>query len=59
MAEDKNEIENKIKKIEEEMQLPDFWSDKNKAQELLRELSDLKREKEGLGKYDRGKNDRG
>lgn len=36
------------------MQLPDFWSDKNKAQELLRELSDLKREKEGLGKYDRG-----
>ncbi|MDQ5922593.1 MAG: peptide chain release factor 2, partial [Patescibacteria group bacterium] len=54
MAEDKNEIENKIKKIEEEMQLPDFWSDKNKAQELLRELSDLKREKEGLGKYDRG-----
>lgn len=54
MAEDKSEIENKIKEIEGMMQLPDFWSDKNKAQELLRELSDLKREKEGLGKYDRG-----
>jgi peptide chain release factor 2 len=36
------------------MQLPDFWSDKVKAQALVKELNDLKLEKDGLGKYDRG-----
>ena len=54
MTGDKSEIEKKIKDIEDRMQLPDFWSDKNKAQEILKELADLKREKEGQGKYDRG-----
>ena len=36
------------------MQEPDFWADKQKAQTLIRELSELKDEKAGLGKYDRG-----
>ena len=51
---DKNEIQREIEKLEEEMQNPDFWSDKNKAQEILRTLSELKDKKEGLGKYDKG-----
>jgi len=36
------------------MLLPDFWSDKNKAQNILKELAELKNKKEGLGKYDKG-----
>jgi len=52
--EDTNFIERKIQEIEKEMALPNFWDDKNKAQEVLRELADLKSKKEGLGKYDKG-----
>ncbi len=54
MAEDTNDIDNKIKELEEEMIGPDFWSDKIKAQATLKELSELKDKKEGLGKYDKG-----
>jgi peptide chain release factor 2 len=54
MAEDANIIEEKIKKLEEEMTSPDFWSDKNKAQNILKELSELKEKKEGVNKYDKG-----
>ena len=32
----------------------DFWADKNKAQNTLRELAELKNKKEGAGKYDKG-----
>ena len=51
---DTTEIENKIAEIEKEMQAPDFWQDKSRAQERVRELQDLKMQKEGSGKYDRG-----
>jgi peptide chain release factor 2 len=57
MEQNKNEIEEKIKKLEEEMQNPDFWNDKNKAQDVLKELSELKEKKEGKNgpnKYDKG-----
>ena len=54
MMKDKNEIEEQIKKLEASMQAVDFWSDKNKAQRVLRELSELKEKKEGLGAHDRG-----
>lgn len=54
MAEDTHEIEEQIKKLEEDMASPDFWADKVKAQAVLKELAELKAKKEGLGKYDRG-----
>jgi len=54
MEKDLNEIEKKIKVLEAEMQSLDFWADKNKAQNALRELAELKAKREGVGKYDKG-----
>jgi peptide chain release factor 2 len=54
MVQDANEINKKIKELEEAMVAPDFWNDKIKAQATLRELSELKEKKEGFGKYDKG-----
>ena len=51
---DTNDIQKEIEKLEAEMQKPDFWNDKAKAQALLRELAELKDKKKGLGKYDKG-----
>lgn len=51
---DTTEIEKKILEIEEEMNAPDFWLDKVRAQERVRELQELKSQKEGAGKYDKG-----
>ena len=55
MQKDTSEIEKEIESLEKEMQTPDFWNDKAKAQEVIKRISELKAEKEGLGKYDRGK----
>ena len=33
---------------------PDFWSDKIKAQAIIKEISDLKEKLAGVGKYDKG-----
>jgi len=52
-----NKIESEIKKLETEMQSPDFWNDKNRAQTTLKELAELKEKKEGKigpNKYDKG-----
>ncbi len=49
-----NEIAIEIEKLEIEMQAIDFWNDKNKAQVILKKLSELKEKKEGVGKYDKG-----
>jgi len=54
MAEDMNLIDEKIKRLEEEMLSPNFWSDKNKAQATLKELEELRNKKEGFNKYDKG-----
>lgn len=54
MEKDSNDIQKEIERLEAEMQVPDFWSDKNKAQNVLRELALLKEKKEGAGKYDKG-----
>ncbi|MEI7810471.1 MAG: peptide chain release factor-like protein [bacterium] len=51
---DTNEINKKIKELEEQMVLPDFWADKNKAQTVIKELAELKDKKEGFGKHDKG-----
>jgi peptide chain release factor 2 len=49
---EKEEIEKRIAEIESLMQGADFWSDKNRAQALIKELQDLKTEAEGGDKYD-------
>jgi peptide chain release factor 2 len=54
MTEDVSAIEEKIKELETKMANPNFWDDKNKAQAVLKELTELKNRKEGLGKYDKG-----
>lgn len=57
MKEDTIQIEEQIKKLEEEMILPDFWNDKNRAQSVLKELQELKNKKdgkEGPRKFDKG-----
>ncbi len=51
---DVNQIEREIEEIEAQMQAPDFWSDKVKAQETIKLLNELKAKKEGVGKYDKG-----
>ncbi len=44
----------RIAEIEAAMTAPDFWSDPQDAQALIKELQDLKAEAEGGGKYDNG-----
>lgn len=44
----------KLVELETLMQSADFWSDKNKAQAVIKEIADLKAEIEGIGKYDKG-----
>lgn len=53
-TEDTNDIQKQIDGLEAQMQGPDFWNDKNNAQNVLKELAELKDKKEGLGKYDKG-----
>ncbi len=50
---DKKEIELKIKELEQEMLLPDFWNDSKLAQEKIALLQQLKDELQGVGKYDK------
>ncbi len=49
-----DEIKEKIEKLEAEMMAPDFWLDKNRAQEKIRELNNFKEELAGENKYDKG-----
>ncbi|OGI66708.1 hypothetical protein A2823_00725 [Candidatus Nomurabacteria bacterium RIFCSPHIGHO2_01_FULL_41_91] len=54
MEKDLVNIQEKIEKLEAQMLEADFWSDKNKAQNILRELAELKSKKVGVHKYDKG-----
>lgn len=54
MNSDKEKIQQKIAEIENAMGNPDFWLNKDKAQETVRELQALKDSLEGIGKCDRG-----
>lgn len=49
-----DEINRRIEEIEQSMQSVDFWSDKNTAQSMIRELENLRNQKDGLGQYDKG-----
>lgn len=49
-----NDIDKQIEELEASMLEVGFWSDKVKAQETIRKLNDLKAEKEGFGKHDKG-----
>lgn len=46
--------EQKIKEIEDAMLDPSFWADKDKAQELVRQLNELKKNGDPEKKYDKG-----
>ena len=54
MTEDTNDIDKEIERLEAEMLAPEFWNDKVRAQNVLKELAELKDKKEGHGKYDKG-----
>ncbi|MFA7192008.1 MAG: PCRF domain-containing protein [Candidatus Paceibacterota bacterium] len=51
---DTNDIQAQIDTLEQEMQGPDFWSDKVRAQSTIKKLQELKDELLGAEKYDRG-----
>ena len=44
----------KIVELEAEMVTTDFWSDKNHAQAVIKEIAELKAKIAGVGKYDKG-----
>lgn len=50
----KEDIKIEIEKLEAEMQSPDFWQDKTKAQGAIKKLNELKEKLAGVGKYDKG-----
>ena len=49
-----NEIEEKIKELEAEIQKADFWNDKVKAQSTIRQIAEYKSELLGKDKYNKG-----
>jgi len=51
---DKEEQIKKLAELESEMNSPNFWTDKNKAQATIKLISELKSEIAGVGKYDNG-----
>lgn len=51
---DKEKIEERIRQLEEVMARSDFWSDKELAQETIKEFNELKEKLAGVGKYDKG-----
>lgn len=48
------EIQKKIEELESQMYDTHFWDDKIRAQAILKEISDLKDEQAGQGKFDKG-----
>lgn len=49
-----DEQKNKLKELEDSLQEPDFWQNKEKAQETLREIREIKAKLSSLNKYDKG-----
>ncbi len=50
----KEELQAKITELEASMSAMDFWSDKVRAQAVIKEIAELKEKILGVGKYDRG-----
>ena len=50
---DSQNLEARILEIETAMSSADFWSDKDKAQQMIRELGELKDKKEGVAAFDK------
>ena len=50
----KEKTENRILEIETKMLKPDFWQNSTQAQNLIKEMQDLKDELEGVNKFDKG-----
>ncbi len=50
----KESIQQKLTELEARMYAPDFWQDKDAAQNVLREIEELKAKMEGVGKFDKG-----
>lgn len=48
------ELDTRIAEIEAAMSGADFWSDKDKAQAMIRELGELRQKKEGAAVFDKG-----
>ncbi len=51
---DSQDLDMRIAEIESAMSGGDFWSDKEKAQAMIRELAELKQKKEGAAAFDKG-----
>ena len=54
MEQNKEEIKIEIEKLENEMFQADFWNDKNKAQNTIKRMGDLKDQLLGVDKHDKG-----
>ncbi|MEI6352584.1 MAG: PCRF domain-containing protein [Candidatus Nomurabacteria bacterium] len=54
IMQDKNNIQNEIEILETQMNSVDFWNDKNKAQEVIQKIKELKAELEGGSALDSG-----
>ncbi len=54
MKEDKEALQNEINELEARMSEPDFWTDKQGAQGIIRKIAELKEKLSGFGKYDKG-----
>ncbi len=50
----KEEIQKQIDVLEAKMYDPDFWNDKVRAQQVIKEIDELKNKLEGGGAYDKG-----
>lgn len=48
------EDKKKLEELESELNDPDFWQNKEKAQEILKEIRDIKAKLASLNKYDKG-----
>jgi peptide chain release factor 2 len=50
----KEELQQKLEALEQQMYARYFWNDKDRAQQVLRDIEDVKSKIAGTGKYDKG-----